>query len=37
MHAQQDESSNSEISLDLMRKYVCYAKMKMRPTLSEEA
>jgi len=37
MHAQQDESANSEISLELMAKYVCYAKMKVRPTISEEA
>jgi hypothetical protein len=44
MHAQRAEagnadisSSSEEISLDLMRKYVCYSKMKIRPTLSEEA
>jgi len=44
MHAQRAEagnadisSSSEEISLELMRKYVCYSKMKVRPTLSEEA
>jgi len=37
MHAAKAEGQDSEVSLELMRKYVCYAKMKMRPTLSEEA
>ena len=37
MHAARDESADSDVSLELMRKYLTYAKMKMRPTLSEEA
>jgi DNA replication licensing factor MCM5 len=36
MHARQEENQG-EIPIDLLRKYCCYAKTKVRPTLSEEA
>jgi DNA replicative helicase MCM subunit Mcm2 (Cdc46/Mcm family) len=32
-----DASNTSEISLEDLRKYLCYAKMKVFPKLSEEA
>jgi DNA replicative helicase MCM subunit Mcm2 (Cdc46/Mcm family) len=37
MHAAQQDERVGEISLDLLRKYVCYAKTKLQPKLSEEA
>lgn len=38
MHAQKEDNGVAEdVSLEMLRKYVCYAKMKIRPTLSEEA
>jgi DNA replication licensing factor MCM5 len=36
MQARQEESSG-EIPLEVLRKYVCYAKLKVQPKLSEEA
>jgi DNA replication licensing factor MCM5 len=33
----QKEENEGEITLDLLRKYSCYAKMKIQPKLSEEA
>jgi len=36
MHAKQDEST-AEFSIELMRKFCCYAKSKVQPKLSEEA
>jgi DNA replicative helicase MCM subunit Mcm2 (Cdc46/Mcm family) len=36
MNAQVEESQ-AEISLDILRKYSVYAKMKVSPKLSEEA
>jgi DNA replication licensing factor MCM5 len=33
----QNEAQNSEIDIDLLRKYIGYAKMKCAPRLSEEA
>jgi len=32
-----DASNTSDISMDDLRKYLCYAKMKVYPRLSEEA
>lgn len=36
MHAKQDESS-ADISIEDLRKYITYAKMKIYPRLSEES
>jgi DNA replication licensing factor MCM5 len=36
MHHQKEESAG-EISLEMLRKYACYAKMKCQPKLTEEA
>lgn len=36
MHAKNEEQQG-EIPLDVLRKYVCYAKQKLQPKLSEEA
>jgi DNA replication licensing factor MCM5 len=36
MHARQEENQG-EIPLDTLRKFCCYAKSKIRPTLSEES
>lgn len=36
MHARTEESEG-EIPLEFLRKYLCYAKTKMQPKLSEEA
>lgn len=36
MHARQEESS-ADISIDDLRKYITYAKMKVYPRLSEES
>ena len=32
-----DASNTSEVSMEELRKYLCYAKMKVFPRLSEEA
>lgn len=39
LHMRSDGSEvvDSDVTLDMMRKFVCYSKMKLRPTLSEEA
>ena len=36
MHARQEEASG-DIPIDFLRKYVCFAKSKVQPKLSEEA
>lgn len=37
MHAKGHEDSASDIPIDLLKKYITYAKMKFYPRLSEEA
>lgn len=37
MNARPNEESEAEIKLDVLRKYSCYAKMRIQPKLSEEA
>jgi DNA replication licensing factor MCM5 len=38
LHMQHDQKEKEgEVSLELLRKYVCYAKEKVRPKLTEEA
>ena len=32
-----DASNQSDVNMDELRKYLCYAKMKVFPRLSEEA
>lgn len=36
MQAQQEEAQG-EISIELLRKYVCFAKQKVQPSITEEA
>ena len=37
MNAKPSEESEAEVKLDVLRKYSCYAKMRIQPKLSEEA
>lgn len=37
MQGNQSKDVEGEIDLDMLRKYICHARMKVQPKLSEEA